>query len=297
MDGIVVAAVFLALGAMSLRRWSQRQLATHMDAPIHFEALSGRGHMNRPWFGPYQSVPGTKWAYIGPRSYLLLVSSLGRLWKQNQLAAVMMWTSFAVVFPTALAFFLLYSTSTASWLLGVVLAVQLWSFEENGLLGAGNPLAVLLVALAYVVPSGPLAWLLLGLAVDLRVIPLLFLPCVWAIHPPGFAEWATFVGGLMVLRIAADVAGFGHDPWRKLWRLAKALEFGRYRKHTALTKRPAYPVYFLLLLPWPTLCGVVSLAWVVYVVCFIETPWGTRSGGCLGLSFAMPESWHEDWSD
>lgn len=290
-----LTAVVLLLGAMSLWRWTRRQLTYRMDAPLHFEALGARCGLNAPWFGPYQSVPGTQWAYIGPRSLLLLFWPLGRLWRRNQLAAVMLWTMLGTHLPLVVAFWLLCPADIGLWF-APFLVMFLWSIEENGQLGTAHGLGIVLVAAAYVVPNGVWAWLLFGLAVDLRVLPLLFLPAVWSFHPVGIPEASAFVAGLLVLRFTADACGFGHEPWRKLWRLARALQAGRFRAHTALHKRRAYPVYLVLLLPWPTLCLTVSSVWLLYIVLRRETRRGTNDGGLICLDLTGP-LWVEDWQD
>jgi len=290
----MLTAVLLFLGWLSLWRWSNRQLQYGMDAPLHFEALAARNNLNAPWFGPKQSVPGTRWAYIGPRSLLLLFWPLQRLWDGSRLAALMVWTMLGSHLPLVAAFWLLCPRDGLGLWFAPFFALFLWSMDENGQLGTAHGIGILLVAAAYVVPNGVWAWFLFGLAVDIRVIPLLFLPAVWAFHPVGMLEATGFISGLLVLRFTADAFGFGHEPWRKLWRLARAVQFGRHRQHTALHKRPAYPVYLVLLLPWPGLCFVASVVWLAYVVLRLGTVRGTRDGTALDFAGGL---WTEDWQD
>jgi hypothetical protein len=161
--------------------------------------------------------------------------------------------------------------SLGLWCLPLV-ALVLWSSEDNGCLGASNPLALLALALALRAETAAGAGTLFGLAVALRVWPLAWAPLMLYIH--GWQAGADMLvcgvaacGGVTAL---AYLAGFGYEPPVALWRLFRALQSGPLARMIALHKRRPY---FLMLAPalmYPTLAAVVGWCAVVYVACVLN---------------------------
>lgn len=269
-----IAVFVIGWTLVILRECIQRQLASGMDAPIHFAAaeLRGNSRLTRgPLHHEFTAGPNQRWAYIHPRAMLLLFAPFVPLWRWRRGVAL---GAFLVFSQTFLVFALwrVFDVVSMSPLLALPLVLVMWSMTDNLGLGTLNACAGWLVVLALTTGSFVDAWCIFGLAVGFRILPIVLLPAMLAVHMPGsLAAW-TGAGlamsvGVLGPNLVALMLGYGWDGPYRLLRYGRELQFGKLRNYCALHKRQAYPVMLLVpLLVFPKVAFVVSLVWFAYIV-------------------------------
>lgn len=292
--GWMIGALFPLLEMLSWRRHWMHQLKHGADAPTHFEAAAARGKLDAPFFGEYQpSGPGTHWAYVGPRAVLLAYWPFVGLWKRGRAKACVAW-QFAMAACMCASVGLLWPQGMSlGWWCVPLVALLVWSWDDTGMLGASNPLSLLLLALG-LTAGGPVAagaWF--GAAVATRIWPLGYAPLMVITQPGLFASTQMFASALVVgsaLTALAWALGFGYETPMRLLRLGRALNIGPLAKLTAFHKRRPYALMAAPFLMWPGAAFVAGLAGCAYVACVLNTRrW------CQDMPVDIAFLWHDDW--
>ncbi len=293
-------AIFLALWAvLKFTHYAQHQARVGVDAPLSMEAAGCRGELDGPYFGTRQAARGIFWAYNGPRPLLFLFWPLAGLWKRKEPLANGLFT-LIMAGMTVWAAWLLWPAGLGLWIVPT-LAVFWFGYQGNLELGMANPITLLLGAAAYLVPDPWLAWLLVGVAISMRVHSVVLIPFVWLLQGIDLGGFLMMWCGYWVMSGAALVAGFGYETPKRLWRLMWALQITARKKgksEMCLHLRRAYWILIPLLWPWPAFaCAAAILALVHAVIVDNVRMWGPVPPEYdVAVRLAGP-IWHETWRD